>query len=75
MLVILILAGGACLMAAEPEPRWVRDKNLEYPDSRYISGLGMGKGQEEARDAALSEVALYFGTTIEVQKKLITRYN
>jgi hypothetical protein len=35
----------------------------------------MGKGHEEAREAALSEVALYFGTTIEVQKQLITRYN
>ncbi|MDR2634147.1 MAG: LPP20 family lipoprotein [Treponema sp.] len=75
MPVLLALLAGSYLMAAGPEPRWVRSRELEYPDSRYISALGMGKDEEEAKNAALSGLALYFGTTIEVQQGMISRYN
>jgi hypothetical protein len=75
MLVILALLAGSYLMAAGPEPRWVRSRELEYPDSRYISALGMGKGDEEAKNAALSGLALYFKSSVSVQQQLIARYN
>ena len=75
MLLILTIVAGTRLLAAGPEPRWVRFREQEYPDSRFISALGMGKGDEEAKNAAMNGLALYFKSTVSVQQQILTQYN
>ncbi|MHB9291477.1 hypothetical protein Holit_00554 [Hollandina sp. SP2] len=75
MVLILAFVAGTRLLAAGPEPRWVRFREQEYPDSRFISALGMGKGDEEAKNAAISGLALYFKSTVSVQQQMLARYN
>ena len=49
-------------------PLWYENKNLEFPDFEYISAVGSGSSENEAKDSALSTLALYFETKISVQR-------
>ncbi|MDR3116161.1 MAG: hypothetical protein LBU25_11665 [Treponema sp.] len=75
MMLILGLVTGLRVFAVGPEPRWVRFREQEYPDSRFISAMGMGTGDEEAKNAAMKGLSLYFKSTVSVQQELLDRYN
>ncbi|MDR2397775.1 MAG: penicillin-binding protein activator LpoB [Spirochaetaceae bacterium] len=61
--VVLAVLAARSLIAA-PEPRWIRSRELDYPDSRFISALGMGKGDKEAKQAALGNLAQILASEI-----------
>jgi hypothetical protein len=60
---------------AAAEPSWYPDPNRVYPKSQYISGLGIGSNEREAKAAAMSDIALYFKSSIQVENDLILHYN
>ncbi|MDR1893241.1 MAG: hypothetical protein LBQ61_00940 [Spirochaetales bacterium] len=63
------------LRAFAQAPLWLTDRSLDFPDSRFISALGRGNTAEEARNMALSELSLFFGTTVEVITEQIFTLN
>jgi hypothetical protein len=75
MMVILVLIAGTGILAAGPEPRWVRFRDQEYPDARFISSLGMGANQKEAENAAMNGLSLFFKSTVAVEQKMLSQYN
>ena len=56
-------------------PSWYPDPNRVYPKSRYINALGIGSNENEAKAAAMSDIALYFKSSIQVENDLILQYN
>ncbi|MDR3116000.1 MAG: hypothetical protein LBU25_10840 [Treponema sp.] len=56
-------------------PSWYPDPNRVYPKSQYISALGIGSNEREAKAAAMSDIALYFKSSIQVENDLILHYN
>lgn len=75
MMVILALIVETGIVAAGPEPRWVRFRDQEYPDARFISSLGMGTSQKDAENAAMNGLSLYFKSTVAVEQKMLSQYN
>jgi hypothetical protein len=69
-----VLAFNTFTVFAAPEPSWFRNKNAEYPDSRYISYIGSGDTEEEAKAEALGSIALYFNANVKVLQGSITEY-
>lgn len=56
-------------------PSWYPDPTRVYPKSRYISALGIGSTEKEAKASAMSDIALYFKSSIQVDNALILQYN
>ena len=60
---ILFLAFfSAC--ASAPPPQWAHSPESAYPRAEYLTGRGSGKSQEEAKTAAISEIARSFGVVV-----------
>jgi hypothetical protein len=56
-------------------PAWYTNKELSYPASRYIAGVGEGVTRAEAEIAAVAAVSLFFNTKAEVRNELIREFN
>ncbi|MDR0722994.1 MAG: hypothetical protein LBF75_09445 [Treponema sp.] len=56
-------------------PSWYPDPARVYPKSRYLSALGIGNTEKEAKASAMTDIALYFKSTIQVENALIFQYN
>jgi hypothetical protein len=61
--------------AQNAAPRWYLDKAADYPDSRFISAVGDGTSEQDARLAATAGVSLFFNTSTEVRNQAIRDYN
>lgn len=55
----------SCLYA---EPMWFRSRTFAYPENEFVSAVGSGGSEQEARDDALSSLCVYFGVTVDVKK-------
>jgi hypothetical protein len=47
----------------------------DFPDSLFISAIGMGATAKEAEINALSQISYYFKTTVQAEEQLISQYN
>lgn len=56
-------------------PGWFSHKELLYPADQYISVVGEGGTEAEARDEAVAEIALFFKTTADICNELLRTYN
>lgn len=50
-------------------PMWVYEKDVVFPTNQYISAIGYGNTQQEAREDALASLSLYFDTTVKVENE------
>ena len=55
----------SCLYA---EPMWFRSRTFAYPENEFVSAVGSGGSEQEARNDALSSLCVYFGVTVDVKK-------
>lgn len=51
-------------------PKWFNEKDTLYPDSKYISTIGEGASIQLATENALSQISLYFDTSVSVNTEL-----
>jgi hypothetical protein len=63
------------VMAQPSAPGWYSHKELEYPDARFLSAIGSGKSEADAKARAASEISLFFKTSANVRSNTITEYN
>jgi hypothetical protein len=56
-------------------PSWYIDKELEYPRSRFITAIGEGKNRQDAENAALATISLFFNTRTDVRNEVIREFN
>lgn len=61
---ILMIFSAFC----ENIPVWIKNPDREYPDSSYIKAVGEGHSVLLAKSNAVSEIALFFDTKINVVK-------
>ncbi|MDR1220447.1 MAG: hypothetical protein LBK73_12670 [Treponema sp.] len=72
---IFVFSSVSYVVFPAPPPVWYRDKTAEYPDSRFIAEIGMGDTLDAAKTMALSNIAMFFKTSIRAQNELFTEYN
>ena len=51
---------------AQEIPLWISGKNVYFPSDTYLSALGVGETNQASREDAISQLALYFNSTITV---------
>lgn len=49
-------------------PKWMKNPDLEYPETEYIKAIGEGSSAQLAKNNALAEIALFFDTKVNVLK-------
>lgn len=54
---------------AQEAPIWLSHKSVKYPDTLFISALGSGASEAQAKDDAVTQLALYFNSTITVNRE------
>ena len=64
-----------CASNSVVAPEWFLNMESTYPSSKYICATGEGKTLSEARENALTQISLYFDTSIQVSRDLISNYN
>jgi hypothetical protein len=57
------------------DPLWYPDPSLLYPRNRYITAIGIGNRESEARAAVMSEIAQYFHSSVHAEENLLIQYN
>ncbi|MCQ2398856.1 MAG: LPP20 family lipoprotein, partial [Sphaerochaetaceae bacterium] len=55
-------------------PQWVSDPYCEFPQSDYICGIGSGSTLTDADNAAKTEIAGFFGTSVDSQIRSFSSY-
>ena len=65
----------AASVFAQKAPDWYLHQNVVYPSDRYITAVGEGSNRNQAENAALATMSLYFQTNTDVCNDLIKRYN
>lgn len=55
-------------------PAYFADRESVYPSDKYISAEGSGNSPEEARESALTQISLYFDTSVQTSRSLIADY-
>ena len=50
--------------SSKVEPQWITDKEAVYPSGEYICFVGDGDSKQKARDNAVSDMSLYFKSTV-----------
>mgnify|MGYP006916047618 CR=1 FL=1 len=71
----LLFAAPAHAAPKSTAPAWFEHKELSYPSEDYVSAIGEGGTEGEARGAAVAQIALFFNTTAEVCNDLLKAYN
>jgi len=61
-LVILILT--ACSSTSDQAPSWLNQPEIVYPQSQYLSAVGLGRDTEQAKQVALANLARIFSVSI-----------
>lgn len=56
-------------------PSWYEHKEITYPSEMYVSAIGEGESEAEARENAVAQISLFFNTTAEVYNDLLKEYN
>lgn len=56
------------LFCASAEPMWYSSRTFIYPESEYVSALGSGKTEQDAKNDALCYLAFYFGVSVDIKK-------
>jgi len=74
-IVLFFLFFTAFYAFSQNEPRWFSNREAVYPSTHYITGLGDGNTAEEARSRALTQISMYFSTTIQAQTGLLATYH
>lgn len=59
----------------EKVPAWFEHKEVVYPSEIYVSAVGEGDSDAEAKISAVSQIALFFNTSAEVYNDLLKEYN
>ncbi len=69
-IIIYALLVFVCMLsaAAAQIPLWVTDRTAQFPEQQYVSALGSGGTAQEAKDDALSQIALYFNARVSVER-------
>lgn len=67
-LVFLAFVYALSTMTAQTVPLWVSNRTAQFSDRQYVSALGNGNTAQEAKDDALSQMALYFNARISVER-------
>lgn len=62
LLMLSLLHSALCFSAV---PKWIVNKEKEFPSAKYISGLGKGNSESLAKQMALSELSTYFNVSTE----------
>ncbi len=60
----IFFAANFLFAKSSKEPKWLKNCKTVFPNSEYISQLGSGKTQEEAKTDALEQLSQYFKTTV-----------
>ena len=55
---------------AQEAPLWLSHKSVKYPDTLFISALGSGASEAQAKEDAVTQLALYFNSTITVNHEV-----
>ena len=58
---------------AQEAPLWLSHKSVKYPDTLFISALGSGVSEAQAKEDAVTQLALYFNSTITVNREASSR--
>jgi hypothetical protein len=69
---IMMLAFGRAVYA---DPQWYPDPSLLYPRERYITAIGIGDKENDAKAFAISGIAQYFHSSVKAEEDLIIQYN
>jgi hypothetical protein len=69
---ISMLAFGGLVYA---DPHWYPDPSLFYPRERYITAIGIGDKENDAKAFAVSGIAQYFHSSVKAEEDLIIQYN
>ena len=56
------------LASASPAPLWFTDRTFEFPEKEYVSAIGSGESEQDAKNDALSSLSAYFGVKVNVKK-------
>jgi hypothetical protein len=62
LLVILIIT--ACSSTSVQDPSWLNQPESVYPQSQYLSAVGLGRDTEQAKQVALANLARIFSVSI-----------
>ena len=65
----LIVLFVSCATTGNVLPNWFYNKESVYPESKYISSIGEGASIQAATENALSQISLYFDTSVSVNKE------
>ena len=55
---------------AQEAPLWLSHKSIKYPDTLFISALGSGASETQAKEDAVTQLALYFNSTVTVSREV-----
>ncbi len=66
--IFLVLVHSLSPIAAQNVPLWVTNRTAQFPEQHYVSALGSGGSMQEAKDDALSQIALYFNARVSVEQ-------
>jgi hypothetical protein len=69
---VVMLVFAAAVFA---DPLWYPDPSLLYPQERYITALGIGDTESEARTVVMSGIAQYFHSSIQAEEETLIQYN
>jgi hypothetical protein len=72
LLFIALLAFGRAVYA---DPQWYPDPSRLYPRERYITAIGIGDKESDARAFAVSGIAQYFHSSVKAEEDLLIQYN
>lgn len=75
LIILIFLCFNSCASNSAIVPEWFLNPEEAYPSSKYIRATGEGKSLSEARENALTQISLYFDTSIQVSRDLISNYN
>lgn len=53
---------------------YLQEREAKYPSDKYISAQGTGATAQDAQNDALSQISLYFDTSVQVSRNLVSDY-
>ncbi|MBI5629489.1 MAG: LPP20 family lipoprotein [Elusimicrobia bacterium] len=65
-LAAMSLAAAASLWAGEPKKEWADGSSIEFPNEKYIIGVGVADSRAAAEDRARAEIAKIFSAQVTV---------
>jgi hypothetical protein len=60
---------------AQDVPAWYPNPGMDYPEDRFITGIGSGATESAACNAAVGNIARFFETTASVRTDVLERYS